>query len=135
MSVPTTKIWKEIADLFYEKTNFPNCVGAVDGKHMRFRNPKNSGSKFFNYKKYFSLVLMAVADANLLFTMIDVGAYGSEGDSFIFQNSPLGRKLYAGALNLPPPQCLPNTTAHLQPFTFVGDEAFKLCTNLQRPFQ
>ncbi len=134
MPVPTTEMWKEIADLFYKKMNFPNCVGAVDGKHIRFRNPKNSGSEYFNYKKYFSLVLMAIADANLSFIMIDVGAYGSQGDSTIFQDSPLGRKLYTGTLNLPPPQCLPNTSTLPQPFTFVADEAFRLHTNLQRPF-
>lgn len=134
MPEPTTEMWVEIADTFYKKTNFPNCVGAVDGKHIRFRNPKNSGSKFFNYKKFFSLVLMAVVDANLLFTVIDVGSYGSEGDSTIFQNSPLGKKLYAGTLNLPKREYLPNTNKNPQPFVFVGDEAFRLHTNVLRPF-
>lgn len=134
MPQPSTEMWLEIADVFYQKTDFPNCVGAVDGKHVRFRNPKHSGSKFFNYKKYFSLVLMAVADANLLFTIIDVGAYGSEGDSTVFRDSPFGRKLYSNSLNLPPPKVLPNTTTNPQPFVLVGDEAFKLHTNLLRPF-
>ncbi len=71
MPEPTQEEWLEIADIFYKKTNFPNCVGAVDGKHIRCIKPSGSGSKFFNYKSYFPIVLMAVADANLRFTAID----------------------------------------------------------------
>ncbi len=120
----------EIAEIFWQKTNFPNCVGAVDGKHIRCTNPKNSGSKFFNNKHFFSVVLMAAVDANLSFIAIDV----REGDSSIFKNSMLGRKLYNGILNLPPPKCLPGTGTDPQPFIFVGDDAFKLHTNLLRLF-
>ncbi len=110
MPEPTLEKWVEIAETFWQKTNFPNCVGAVDGKHIRCTNPKNSGSKFFNYKHFFSVVLMAVVDTNLSFVAIDVGAYGREGDSSIFKNSMPGRKLYNGTLNLPPPKCLPGTS-------------------------
>ncbi|XP_066598912.1 uncharacterized protein [Prorops nasuta] len=134
MPEPSTEIWLNIANKFYEKTDFPNCFGAVDGKHIRCINPIKGESNYFNYKKYFSIVLMAVADANLNFIAIDVGAYGKEGDSAIFRNCPLGKKLYSGNLNLPPPRCLPKTTENPQPFVVVGDEAFKLSTNLLRPY-
>lgn len=134
MPEPTQERWSEIADTFFAKTQFPNCVGAIDGKHIRCIKPKLSGSLFFNYKKYFSVVLMALSDANCCFTAIDVGAYGQEGDATVFRDSPLGQKLYSGQLNLPPPQCLPNTSSDPQPFVVVGDEAFKLHTNLLRPF-
>jgi len=40
------------ADEFYERTNFLNCIGAVDGKHIRIRRPNESGSQFFNYKNF-----------------------------------------------------------------------------------
>lgn len=36
------------ANEFYEKTNFPNSVGAVDGKHIRMRNPNEITSQFFS---------------------------------------------------------------------------------------
>lgn len=134
MPQPTEEMWLDIANQFYEKTNFPNCVGSVDGKHIRCINPRTGGSKFFNYKKYFSLVLMAVVDANLRFIAIDVGAYGKEGDSTVLRDSPLGKKLYSNTLNLPPPRCLPNTFENPQPFVMVGDEAFRLSTNLLRPY-
>ena len=130
----TEEMWLDIADQFHVKTNFPNCVGSVDCKHIRYINPQAAGSNFFNYKKFFSVVLMAVADANLGFVAINVGAYGKEGDSTVFWDSSLGKKLYSNTLNLPPLRCLPNTNANPQPFVMVGDEAFKLSTNLLRPY-
>jgi len=76
MPEPNPDQWLEIANKFYLKTNFPNCVGAVDGKHIRCIKPNNSGTMFYNYKKYFSIVLMAVVDAEYSFISIDVGSYG-----------------------------------------------------------
>ncbi|KAE9543209.1 hypothetical protein AGLY_003120 [Aphis glycines] len=134
MPEPNREKWIEISELFYKKTNFPNCLGSIDGKHMRCRNPNNSGSLFYNYKKYFSIVLMAVVDANLNFIFIDVGAYGREADSNVFRNSVFGKKLYRNQLQIPDPVSLPLTENNLQPFVFVADEAFELHTNLLRPY-
>lgn len=104
-----------IASEYYEKTQFPHCIGAVDGKHIRCANPKNSGSIFFNYKKYFSIVLMAIVNSEYCFISIYVGAYGKEGDSTVFKESVFGKKLYAEQLGLPAPFCLPNTYDNPQP--------------------
>ncbi|KAE9542900.1 hypothetical protein AGLY_002811 [Aphis glycines] len=126
--------WTEIANKFYLKTNFPNCIGAVDGKYIRCINPNNSGSIYFNYKKYFSIVLMAVVDAEYIFTAIDVDAYGREADSTVFKECPFGKKLYSEQLNLPAPTCLPNTNTCPQPYVIIGDGAFGLHKNLLRPY-
>ncbi|XP_008180130.1 protein ALP1-like [Acyrthosiphon pisum] len=134
MPEPSTERWVEIANTFYDKTNFPNCLGAIDGKHIRCKGPNNSGSLYFNYKKYFSIVLMAIADANLCFIAIDFGAYGKEGDSNVFKESCFGKKLYSNQLKLPELANLPNTNEHPQPFVFIGDEAFALHSNLLRPY-
>ena len=40
----------QISDEFYRRTNFPNVIGAIDGKHIRMVQPKHSGSSYFNYK-------------------------------------------------------------------------------------
>lgn len=65
---------------------------------------------------------MAVVDADYSFISIDVGAFGKEGDSTVFKQSPFGKKLYAEQLNLPAPANLPNTIDSPQPFVLIGDE-------------
>ncbi|XP_068089414.1 uncharacterized protein [Hyperolius riggenbachi] len=131
---PEEANWQEIANLFWEKTKFPNCLGAIDGKHIRRVMPPFSGSNYFNYKKYFSLVLIAIADAKSRFIYIDVGSYGSSGDSFIFQHSNFYRNMMNDSLNFPAPTPWPGTTGPPWPFTLIGDEAFGLSQHLMRPF-
>ena len=58
LKVPNNAIkWKDEADEFERKWNFPNCLGAIDGKHVMSQVPPRSGSTFFNYKKFHSIVL------------------------------------------------------------------------------
>ncbi|KAH7662557.1 hypothetical protein AAVH_43481 [Aphelenchoides avenae] len=76
--------WKAVADEFFAKWQMPNCLGAVDGKHIMMRAPANSGSLYFNYKGRFSTVLMVVADAGYRILYASVGSYGHESDGGIF---------------------------------------------------
>jgi hypothetical protein len=46
-----------------------------------FQAPPHSGSANFNYKKFFSIVLMAVADGEYKFTYASVGEQGRNGDA------------------------------------------------------
>ena len=87
MPVPSEDKWKSIADEFYDRWNFPNCIGAIDGKHVMMQCPFNSGSLFYSYKSYFSIVLLAVASADYRFIMVDVGAYGSSNDSGVLNHT------------------------------------------------
>jgi hypothetical protein len=74
MSQKSEKEWLHTADESYERTNFPNYLGTVDGKHIRLCKPDDSRSLFFNYKN-FSTVLMALVNADYWFMSIDVGVY------------------------------------------------------------
>ena len=87
MPVPSEDKWKSIADEFHERWYLPNCIGATDGKHVMIQCPFNSGSLFYNYKSYFSIVLLAVASADCRFVMVDVGAYGSSNDSGVLNHT------------------------------------------------
>ena len=102
MPEPTQQDWEEIETGFRLRWNFPNCCRAVDGKHIVVRQPPGSGSLFFIYKNYFSIVLMAVVDAGYQFIMIDVGNYGSNSDTGIWKNSVIGRRHINDDLGLPP---------------------------------
>lgn len=125
-----------IASDFDVKANFPHCIGAIDGKHIRLYNPANSGSLFFNYKSFFSVVLLAVVllavvDSNYKFTFVDIGAYGKECDSTVFQNSKLYQLLINENLSLLTPQPLCGYNRPI-PWVLVGDEAFGLSKHVMR---
>uniref|UniRef100_A0A8C5LVR0 DDE Tnp4 domain-containing protein n=1 Tax=Leptobrachium leishanense TaxID=445787 RepID=A0A8C5LVR0_9ANUR len=130
---PNESTWADIVEGFQDRANFPNCLGAVDGKHIRVVKPELSGSQYMNYKHFFSIGLLAVADANYRFTYVEIGSYGKDSDSTIFQNSTLWQQIRSNSLNIPKPKMLPGTDIAV-PFAFVGDEAFALSTNLLRPY-
>jgi hypothetical protein len=131
--VSKSQDWQIIAKGFEKNANFPHCLGAIDGKHIRIIKPEHSGSLYFNYKKYFSVVLLAICDANYNFTYIDVGSFGKSADSQIFQNSSISKAISENRLDLPSPAPLCDGGQPLN-YTFIGDEAFALSDRMQRPY-
>ena len=47
MSQPNQDEWKLMANKFHYRLVFPNCVGAIDGKHVILQAPANTGAPFF----------------------------------------------------------------------------------------
>ena len=37
LPIPNEESWRKVANGFESKWNFPNCVGAIDGKHVRIQ--------------------------------------------------------------------------------------------------
>lgn len=131
---PTTREeWLQKADEFGQRWNFFHTLGALDGKHVGLRKPPNSGSLYFNYKKFFSILFLALVDAAYKFMWVQVGVNGAAGDAQIFNNSTLKRRLMNGSLNLPEPSPLPNDTENM-PYFFVGDDAFALSEHMMKPY-
>lgn len=112
---------------FKQRWNFPNCLGALDGKHVVIQAPARSGFQFFNYKGTYSIVLLALVDASYRFRVVDVGAFGRSSDGGILAVSLFGQALREGTLDLPEDAPLPGADdLGPMPHVFVADEAFPL---------
>lgn len=132
---PTTEQgWRDLADQWYQRWNFPHTVGAIDGKHVACKCPPNSGSEFYNYKGFYSVILFAMVDADYRFTYIDVSGNGSSSDAQIYNESDLHRGLDQNRIHgFPQPDPLPNDHQDV-PYFIVGDDAFSLRTYLMKPY-
>lgn len=133
MPVPTMEILKKNGEVFGEKWGFPNCVGALDGKHVRIKRPDKSKNMYWNYKSFYSTNMLTVTDANYKFVVVDVGGYGKDSDGGMFATSILSNLLESNSFQLPPPHKLPNTEVEA-PYVIIGDEGFPLRRYLMRPF-
>ncbi|XP_067627949.1 uncharacterized protein, partial [Eurosta solidaginis] len=133
LSKPTQHQYKDITSDFAQMWDMPNCVGTIEGKHVAIKCPARSGSMFFNYKKFFSILLLAACDAKYTFTAVSVGAYGSQSDGGVFHATKFGEDLLESRLPLPPDVPLPSTSQPV-PHYFVGDCAFPLKNNLMKPY-
>lgn len=126
MKIPSEDDFRKIADDYYNIWNFL-------GKHIRVNCPAHSGTMFYNYKQFFSIVLKGLVDANYRFINIDVGGYGKQSDGGTFRSSALFLYLSDGRLNIPNECALPNSDITV-PHVIIGDEAYPLLRNLLKPY-
>ncbi|XP_052129598.1 uncharacterized protein LOC127750928 [Frankliniella occidentalis] len=131
----TTDLWLKVASEFETMWNIPHCMGAIDGKHVAVQAFPHCGSRFYCYKGFHSLILMAVADAKLRFVDIDFGGSGRRrrGDANVFNHGALGKKLKANKISAPPPGPANGVTGDL-PYVFIGDAAFQGIEGILTPF-
>lgn len=134
MSPPESETeWLEISKQFQEVWNMPHAIGCIDVKHIRVECLKLSGTLYYNYKGFYSIVLMAVCDANCCFTLFDLWQYGSNNDSCILVNSAMGEIFDMNLLHMPPDCKLNEDQEHSLPYYLLGDEIFPLNKWLMRP--
>lgn len=120
---------------FATRWNFPHVIGALDGKHIRMTSPPASGSFFYNYKNFFSIILMAVVNANYEFIFIDVGAEGKASDGGVWKKTSLFDYMTDenNPLNVPQPALIPGIREPI-PYFLVGDDAFAMTPSLLKPY-
>ena len=85
---------------------YPPTLGALDEKHISMKKPKKSSSEYYNYKGFFSLMLIALIDTDYKFLWVDVGSSGSSSDGEIFNHSNLKKRIENGILALLAPETL-----------------------------
>lgn len=125
--------WENIAREFEKKANFPMCLGAIDGKHIRIESFPHSGSMNYNYKQYYSIVLLAIVDADYKFLFVDIGAYGKDCDSSILKDTEFYKRLERGELNIPDAKPIAPDGLKV-PYIFIGDNAFAINEHILKDF-
>lgn len=128
----TTEEWLAISDEFEKNRNFPHTIGSIDGKHCRVVKPDNSGSQYYNYKHFFSVVLLAVVDADYRFIYCQCGSYGAESDGGVFKESKLSKYVEGNLLNIPEPKDILGFGKI--PYFFIGDAAFAQSSFVLKPY-
>ena len=119
---PTTpEKWKSVSENYARRWNFHHACGALDGKHVTVRCPPRSGTLYYNYKGFYSIVILALVDADYKFLWGDVGSQGSASDCQIFNNGPLRAGLENGTLGFPDSEPLPNDDIPMPYFILVED--------------
>ena len=129
----TPEEWREVANGFSSRWNYHHCIGAIDGKHVAIKKPRKSGTVYYNYKGFYSIVLLGIVDGDYKFLWVNVGAPGSVSDAGVFNNSTFEPDLREGRLMLPPPDHLPNDNQDT-PYFLVGDDAFALRMTMMKPY-
>ena len=129
---PTEERWRELSGVFRKCSHLPNCLEAIDVKHITVTKFPRSGSVNLSYKYYYSIVLMAVADSDYKFTYFDIGAYGKDCDSSVFQETSFFKLMIRNKLHIPPSGTLFTYDTENFPFFFFGDETFSLSESLMR---
>lgn len=132
LQAPTTpEEWKEVVSQYYKRWNYPGCAGSIDGKHIRISKPWNSGSCYYNYKGFFSIILLAVVNANYEFIYCDVGAEGKNADGGIWDQCDLHKAMCEGKLQFPPDIDLGDFQI---PVHFISDDAFPMTNRVLKPY-
>ena len=103
---------------------FPCSFGAVDGCHIPLKCPKGgleSAKEYHNFKNFYSIVIMAIVDANKRFTWASSGYPGNSHDAIIFQSTSLFSKISNGSFL--PAYCKKDGGVDIY-HVLLGDSAF-----------
>ena len=81
------------------------------------------------------MILMAVCNARYIVSLVDIGKFGSNNDSEVFRNSPIGKVCCNDEISLPVAECLEaSPTFGKVPYFSVGDGVFPLQSWLLRSY-
>ncbi|XP_064479093.1 uncharacterized protein LOC135392307 [Ornithodoros turicata] len=115
---------------FYAASGFPHAVGALDGCHFPVSPPKQHAAVYYNYKGWYSIILLALVDHLYRFRYINLGSPGRCHDAHVYGRSRLCALVDGEYFRSPV------TTIEETPVApvILCDQAFPLTTNLLKPF-
>ena len=99
MHIPSTKNeWLRIAT--EELWQFLNCIRAFGGKEIALFHPLLGGWNYYNYKRFHSIVLTTLVDANYKFLYVDIGCQGRLNNGAVYQNCSFYKSLTTDQLKI-----------------------------------
>lgn len=117
----------------HDMWQFPFCWGAVDGSHIPIKCPAGGAEarkEYYNFKHFYSIVLMAIVDAKNRFIWGSCGYPGNSHDAVILQSTNIWSELNDNVIA--------NINANIGnvsvPPLVVGDSAFPLRPWLLKPY-
>lgn len=130
---PTTReSLLKTAQEFEDLCQYPLCIGSLDGCHIPCSPPKEQATDYYNYKGWYSSVLLAVCNARYLFSFVHIGTPGRSNDGFIFRHSYLHEELKSKTRYY---RRLGKKVGHtIVPLHLIADSAFPLEPFLMKPY-
>ncbi|XP_039968766.1 putative nuclease HARBI1 [Bactrocera tryoni] len=110
---------------------FPQCFGAVDGCHIEVQPKKDEAVDYYNYKGWYSVILLASCDHRSKFTYINIGSTGRNNDSYIFERSSLKHFHEHAGIFKQNNQAIEGINV---PVLLIGDSAFRLSRHMMKPY-
>uniref|UniRef100_A0A182K674 DDE Tnp4 domain-containing protein n=1 Tax=Anopheles christyi TaxID=43041 RepID=A0A182K674_9DIPT len=126
--------WLQVSEEFEKRWQFPHAIGVIDARHVKIRKPSDTGYDYRNYKSFYSIVLLAIVEANANFMYVCVGGKGSLPDGGMFRNASFRSKFERSELNVPQPALLDERHGDKIPYMLLGDTSFAFTEYCIRPF-
>lgn len=105
-------------------------MGATDGSHIKIPGPDETKLlAYYNYKKFYSIILLAIVDNRGLFRWTCSGCPGSCGDSGVLQSADFYKRAMA---ELAKPGA--ERSLIVDGSCILGDSAFAECPWLRTPY-
>ena len=113
---------------------FGFSFSAVDGSHIPIRCPSGGAlamKQYYNFKNFYSVVLLALVDANYRFIWASCGAPGNTHDSTYLQSTDIWTNICNGTILPDDIRTVDGT--YISP-VILGDGAFPMKTFLMKPY-
>ncbi|KAL3181846.1 hypothetical protein MRX96_008148 [Rhipicephalus microplus] len=110
--------------------DFPQVVGALDGCHFPVSPPEEFANDYYNYKKWYSIILLALVDHRYRSLYVKVGSPGRCHDTFVYVWSGLAQCIEGPLFQTP----VVEICKQVVPPVILCDQASPVTANFSMPF-